>query len=135
MHLHSCAGMMAMLPVSDQGQLCRPMTAHGTISAHSRVTSVQLCGGRACSRAAALVNKHQHLTRRGASQLPSGSIWSRRSRKGVACQAEQQEQERIDLELVPQRDPATTTRPLQVQAQMSISIGQLMLFGRTYHRN
>lgn len=96
---------------------------------------MQLCGERACSRAAPLVNKHQHLTRRGASQLPSSSIWSHRSRKRVACRAEQQEQDRVDPELVPQRDPATTTRPLQAQALMGISIGHLMLSGRTCHHN
>lgn len=62
-----------------------------------------------------LVNK-QHLIRRGASRLFGSSPWSQCSRKHVACQAEQQEQEQVDPELVPQRDPATTTRPLQVLA-------------------
>jgi hypothetical protein len=106
------------------------MSVHGATSAQGRVTVVRRCGVSACSSAAALVNKHQHLTRRGASQLPSSLSWTHCSRKRVACRAEQQEQEQdqVDPELVPQRDPATTTRPLQ-DVNLVPTLGALFVLG------
>jgi hypothetical protein len=118
---------MAMLPLIDQGRLSRPTSVHGATSAQSRVTVVRRCGGSACIRAAALVNK-QHLARKGAFRPFGISPYSHCSRKRIACRAEQQEQEQVDPELVPQRDPATTTRPLQVTEQSAQLDEQVKMF-------
>lgn len=100
---------------------------HATLLVHrNTLHGLASCRPRSRSNVLRLQRKDTSSCDRGASAMirqrfdPEGTSWQiswatqePRTRPQVRCQAEQQQQEEQEQTL-PQRDPATTTRPLQV---------------------